>query len=75
MPSLMKVYVEFTRNKAVVASAVYSNNLDLCSWSSLYEPFFDRLLPYRWKFVNYRYNDLLIVFVNDKCYFSQVVTI
>lgn len=54
-PCLLQISVEFTNNEAVVASAVYSNNLDLCSWSSLNEPFFNRSLAYRWKFVNYRY--------------------
>ena len=70
------MYIEFIHNEAVVALGVYSNNLDLCSWSSLYEPFFDHSLAYRWNFVNCRYIPWLwLFFLTNNTIISQVVTI
>ena len=49
---LPQVSLGFHGNQALVASAVFLNNLRLCSWSGLSPPFFDSRLAFRWNFVN-----------------------
>ena len=66
LPVAVQVSLEFRGNKATVASAVYINNLDLCSWSprsydqSLFQTLFpdeynrfDRRNVFYWNFINY----------------------
>ena len=50
--SISQVSVTFTRNEALVGSSVYMNNIDLCSWIQLENPFFDTEGVFRWEFVN-----------------------
>ena len=48
--------MNFTGNRAVIGSAIYTSNIALCSWSGYAPPYFDyneRVL--RWPFVSYGY--------------------
>ena len=53
----MQVSLKFTGNRAIIGSAVYANNLDLCSWYSYGTPYFynNRSNVLRWPFVSYGY--------------------
>ena len=53
----MQVSVKFAGNRAIIGSAVYANNLDLCSWYSYGTPYFytNRSNVLRWPFVSYGY--------------------
>ena len=50
-----QVSLTFTGNRAVVASAVFMTNLDLCSWLQFENPYFDPARVFRWGFVHFRY--------------------
>ncbi len=42
--------MNFTGNRAGYASAVFINNIDVCSWVQLEEPFFDEDRAFQWNF-------------------------
>ena len=50
-----QVSLTFTGNRAVVASAVFMTDLDLCSWLQFENPYFDPARVFRWGFVHFRY--------------------
>ena len=44
----------FIGNNAIVGSAIYTNVLDFCAWSSYYPPFFNNISSvFRWPFISY----------------------
>ena len=50
----MQVFLGFFDNSAIVASSVYLNNLDLCSWVRERTPWFEPGRVFRWSFVEFR---------------------
>ena len=44
--------INFSRNAAIIGPVIFSNELDLCSWIQLTEPFFNRSGVGRWPFVH-----------------------
>ena len=52
----VQVSLTFAGNRAIIGSAIYTNNLDLCSWYSINSPYFytNRSEILRWPFVSYR---------------------
>ena len=44
--------INFSRNSAIIGPVLNSNELDLCSWIQLSEPFFNRSGVGRWPFVH-----------------------
>lgn len=52
----MQVSLNFTNNSALVGSAIYINQLNLCSWYTVEEPYFDESLIIRWPFADYSNN-------------------
>ena len=56
-----QVSVRFSGNNAIVGSAVYTNLMDLCSWSSYQPPYFDNTSSvFRWPFISYEYVHVFI---------------
>ena len=53
----VQVSIMFAGNRAIIGSAIYANNLDLCSWYSIESPYFytNRSEILRWPFISYRY--------------------
>ena len=51
-PPFLQVSINFSRNAAIIGPVVYANELDLCSWIQLSEPFFNRSGVWRWPFVH-----------------------
>ena len=50
----LKISMIFIGNNAIVGSAIYINELDFCSWSSFYYPFFyNTSSVLRWPFISY----------------------
>ena len=49
----------FSGNEAVVASVVFTTNLDLCSWLQFDSPLFNPARVFRWGFVHFRYYIIL----------------
>ena len=57
----------FSSNKAVVGAAVYTNQIRLCSWTGALggnESYFDVSSAFRWQFINYRYEIIIINFMH-----------
>ena len=52
--------MNFTGNRAVIGSAIYSSSLPLCSWYSYYPPYFNASNSLRWPFMFYRYAPMYI---------------
>ena len=52
----VQVSIMFAGNTAIIGSAIYANNLDLCSWYSFDPPYFytNRSDVLRWPFMSYR---------------------
>ena len=52
----VQVSIMFAGNRAIIGSAIYANNLDLCSWYSFNPPYFysDRSKILHWSFISYR---------------------
>ena len=48
----MQVSITFSQNSALIAPVLYINQLDLCSWTKLKPPFFNRSDVLRWPFIN-----------------------
>ncbi len=52
----MQVSFTFVGNRALlIGSAVLLNNVHLCSWTNLMEPYFNPQGVFRWPFIRYRY--------------------
>jgi len=47
--------MNFSGNRAVIGSTIYSSNLALCSWYSYYPPYFNISGGLRWPFISYGY--------------------
>ena len=45
--------MRFASNEAIVAAAVYANEIDVCSWTSLSPPYFDRSRVFHWDFMSF----------------------
>ncbi len=45
-----KVFMNFTGNRAAYASAVFINDINVCSWVQHEEPFFDEDRAFQWNF-------------------------
>ena len=50
--SILQVSFTFSGNKALIASAVFMRDLDLCSWTQFENPHFDPARVLRWEFVH-----------------------
>ena len=60
----------FSGNRARLGSAVYTNQIGLCSWTGVeggQRPFFNRSQAFRWKSITYRYSKNRI---DDNNYYS-----
>ena len=53
--ALLQVSMNFTENKAVIGSTIYSSGIALCSWFSYYPPHFNASSGLRWPFISYGY--------------------
>ncbi len=56
--SIIQNVAYFSRNKALIGSGVYTDNIDSCSWTGQLNGtvFFNRIQTFRWNFFNYRYH-------------------
>ena len=48
----VQVTITFSKNSAIVGPVLFINQLDLCSWSKLAPPYFNRSGVLKWPFVN-----------------------
>jgi len=56
---LIQVFFKFSGNKAVISSALFTANLDLCSWTQFENRhFFAPEKVFQWDFVHIRYYTL-----------------
>ena len=59
---LLQVSINFTGNKAVIGSAIYTRNVALCSWSGYAPPYFYyNTSVLRWSSISFRYLYIYIV--------------
>ena len=56
----VQVSIMFAGNRAIIGSAIYANNLDLCSWYSFEPPYFytNRSDILRWRAMSYEYESI-----------------
>lgn len=47
----------FNGNRAIIGSSVYTNNLNLCSWTGQPNNTFDLSKAYRWDFITFGYEE------------------
>ena len=52
---MIQVSFMFSGNRALIASAVFMRDLDLCSWTQSGNSLFDPARVLRWEFVHFRY--------------------
>ena len=52
--TFFQVSFGFSGNSAIIASGVYLNNLDLCSWVQDTSPSFEPSQVFHWHFVEFR---------------------
>ena len=52
---MLQVFFTFSANKALIASAVFMTNLELCSWLGFENRNFVPEGVFRWDFVHFRY--------------------
>ena len=61
--TIPQVSFTFSENKAVIASAVFIANLDLCSWTKFEDRHFIPEAVFRWNFVHFRWVLILAQYV------------
>lgn len=71
--------MSFSGNKAVVGSAVYTNQIGLCSWTGRLvgnRPYFNRSLAFKWDSIRYRYKmrKLCPTCVEDRLYTRHIIS-
>ena len=60
----------FSGNSAITGPAIFTNQLDLCSWYTTYPPYFKEPSEVlRWSFISYKYES---AFVYHSCYCIDV---
>ena len=51
-----QINITFSGNRAITGPAIFTNQLDLCSWYTNYPPYFnDTSQVLRWPFIYYKY--------------------
>ena len=73
--TVVQVSLMFAGNRAVIGSAIYANNLDLCSWYSFDPPYFytNRSEILRWNdIIFYEYKDVFCYIISQKCFYIEM---
>jgi len=67
--------MNFTGNKAVIGSAIYTSELALCSWHSYFPPYFyfNASNVLRQPFISYGYVEPEFIFINPTEYYDLIV--